>query len=379
MNVQMHEAATQWVVFLLSFGVGAFIFGYGMYVRLGYTKGYFLKKESRFFGVTTYQFLPLVGAIFFVLALTALPDDVETRQRRLLYLLVPSFIVAFLIGRSQPWWLKPKWLRQLQDNHPDVFPFLREVAQEEIGDDSDRAQEWAQKMDTVQGQNEWLAQVRKRKGWQRRELYGAERPSIKVPRRFRQQITRLQGLPPSSKGLEEQIEIYEEILGQLRWQDAPPFWAAVQNKLGIAYSERRRGSGAENLEKAISAYEAALEVTTRDKFPVDWAMAQNNLGAAYRRRKRDDHAENLEKAVAAYESALEVLTRDRFPLHWAGTQRSLGFAYFKRIRGERSENLDRAIAAYRGALEVYSEEEFPKQRAAVEKGLEKACRARAEE
>jgi len=378
MNVQVPEAATQWAVFLLSFGIGAFIFGYGMYVRLGYTKQYFLKKESGFFGAATYQFLPLVGAIFFVLALTALPDDVETRQKLLVYLLVPSFIVAFLIGFSKPSWLKPKWLRQLHENHPDIYPFLREVAQEEVADDPDKARKWARMVDTVQGQNEWVARVRKRKGWPRRELYGTERPSVKVPRRFRRQITRLQGLPPSSKGLEEQIEIYEEILGQLRWQESPAFWAAVQNKLGIAYSERRRGSAAENLQKAILAYEAALEVTTREKFPVDWAMAQNNLGAAYRRRKGGDRAESLEKAVAAYESALEVLTRDRFPLHWAGTQNSLGFAYFKRIRGDRTESLDRAIAAHRAALEVYSEEEFPKQRAAVEKGLEKACRARAE-
>ena len=88
-------------------------------------------------------------------------------------------------------------------------------------------------------------------------------------------------MPPSSKGLEDQIEIYEEILAQLEREKEPAFWASVQNKRGIAYAARRRGSGAENLEKAIAAYQAALDVTERQGLRVDWAMAQNNLLAGF--------------------------------------------------------------------------------------------------
>jgi len=50
MGVQVHEAATQWAVFLISFGVGAFFFGYGMYIRLDHNKQYFLKEESGLLG-----------------------------------------------------------------------------------------------------------------------------------------------------------------------------------------------------------------------------------------------------------------------------------------------------------------------------------------
>lgn len=196
MSVQVPEAATQLAVFLLSFGVGSFISGYGMYIRLGYSKQYFLKEGMGSLGAAAYHFLPLVGAVFLMLALGALAGDVETRQKLLLYLLTPTILVAFLIGPSQPSWLKPKWLRQLEDNHPDIFGFLSEVAREEVGDDPERCSEWSERMDTLKGQNEWVARVRKYKGWPRRESYRAERPSVKVPRRFRRQIAQVQELPP---------------------------------------------------------------------------------------------------------------------------------------------------------------------------------------
>jgi tetratricopeptide (TPR) repeat protein len=308
------------------------------------------------------------------MGLVGLVSDLETRQKLLIYLAAPSLIGAVAIGVSQPSWLKPKWMRQLQANHPDVYPFLRDVAREDVGDDPERVRDWAETMDSSQGQDEWVARVRKRRGWPRRELHTPEQPSVKVPRRFRGDIARVQELPPSSRGLEHQIEIYEEILSQLKWEEAPGFWATVQNKLGIAYAARRRGNRAENLDKAIAAYEAALEVTEKRELLLDWAMVQNNLGTAYRRRVRGDKADNAEKAIAAYRSALEVLNKDQYPSYWAGTQSSLGFAYVKRGPGERQDNLDKAVAAYRSALEVYTEESFPEERARVRKRLEEATK-----
>jgi tetratricopeptide (TPR) repeat protein len=312
-----------------------------------------------------------------LVGIAGLPSEVETRQRLVIYLVAPSFILTLLGGLNQPSWIKPTWLRWLQQNHPDIYPFLRDVAREEVGDDPAKAREWAEEMDAGEKQEAWVAGVRKRRGWPRRELHSPEQPSVKVPRRFRRQIAQVQGLPPSSKGLEEQIETYEGILSQLRWEEEPAFWATVQNKLGIAYAARRRGDRAEYVEKAIASYEAALVVTQKRKLLLDSAMIQNNLGAAYRRRIRGEKADNLEKAISAYEAALEVFNREEHPMHWAGTQSSLGYAYSKRVAGERKESLDRAIAAYRSALEVYTEEAFPEQRAQVQKRLEEAVRERA--
>jgi tetratricopeptide (TPR) repeat protein len=248
------------------------------------------------------------------------------------------------------------------------------VARETIGEDPDKARTWSEAMDSRQGQDEWVAKVRKSRGWPRRELQTPEQPSVKVPRRFRNHIARIQALTPSSGGLEQQIEIYEEILSQLKWEDEPAFWATVQNKLGIAYAARRRGNRVESLEKAIAAYEAALEVSEKRGLLLDWAMVQNNLGTAYRRRAVGDKAENMDKAIAAYDEALEVLTRNKHPLHYAGTQMSLGIAYFKRTTGERRENLEKAIACYEAALEVYAAETFSEERGRVQKRLDEAAK-----
>jgi tetratricopeptide (TPR) repeat protein len=377
MPTQLTPIAARWFSVVVSCGAGLALLVYGMYIRLGHSKQYFLRESKGLRRPAIYHALPLAGVMLCLVGLVTLVSDLETRQRLLVYLVAPSLIAATLIGASQPSWLKPKWMTRLQENHPDIYPHLREVAREEVGDDPQKAREWAEAMGTVSAQEAWVARVRKSRGWPRRELHGPEQPSLRVPRRFRRQIARVAELPPSSKALEEQIEIYEGILSELRWEDEPAFWGAVQNKLGIAYAARRRGNRAENLEKAIAAYEAALEVTEKRGLLVDWAMVQNNLGGAYRQRVRGDKAQNLDRAIAAYESALEVLNREQFPSHWAGTQSSLGFAYLTRATGERTENLERAITAYRGALEVYTEEQYPGQRSRVQKKLDEAARERA--
>jgi tetratricopeptide (TPR) repeat protein len=374
---QLAESAARWFSVVASFGAGVALVAYGLYIRLGYSRHYYLRERKGVLGPTVYHVLPLVGVVLCLLGVTGLYADLETRQRLLIFLVTPAVLATFLIGLAQPSWLKPAWLRRLQQNHPDIYPFLRDVAREEVGDDPGKAREWAREMDGGKKQEAWVAGVRKRRGWLRRELHSPEQPSVKVPRRFQRQIAQVEGLPPSSKGLEEQIEIYEGILSGLRWEEEPAFWATVQNKLGIAYAARRRGDRAQNVENAIAAYEAALEVTQRRKLLLDGAMIQNNLGAAYRKRIRGEKADNVERAISAYEAALEVFDKEEYPTHWAGTQSSLGHAYFKRVAGERRESLDRAIAAYRSASEVYTEEAFPEQRAKVQKRLEEAVRERA--
>jgi hypothetical protein len=150
---------------LIGFIVGAPFLLFGLAIRLGRTKRYFLVRgPAPFFGPANYHFVLLGGALFLILALIGLPGDVQTRQDLLGYLFIPSFILAFIIGLWQPWWLKPKWIRQLKENHPDIYPFLREAAQEEVSNDRKKADEWAAKMDTVESQNEWVAEVRKRLG-----------------------------------------------------------------------------------------------------------------------------------------------------------------------------------------------------------------------
>jgi hypothetical protein len=138
---------------------------YGLAIRLGHYKRYFLVQgPALLLGPGNYHCAILVGPLMIVLGLGGLPADVATRQNAALYLLIPSLVLAMIISLWQPWWLKPKWIRQLQENHPDIYPYLREAAQEEVGTDRKKAEEWASKMDTVKSQNEWVAEVRERLG-----------------------------------------------------------------------------------------------------------------------------------------------------------------------------------------------------------------------
>ena len=52
------------------------------------------------------------------------------------------------------------------------------------------------------------------------------------------------------------------------------------------------GSRASNLEIAIAGYEVALTVFTRQEYAEDWAATQNHLGAAYSNRIQGEKADN---------------------------------------------------------------------------------------
>jgi CHAT domain-containing protein/tetratricopeptide (TPR) repeat protein len=207
----------------------------------------------------------------------------------------------------------------------------------------------------------------------RRATSGA---TMKIPLRFQGHIARLQTLPNTAEGIEQQIAICEDILRSLTCNDAPLLWGAVQNQRGIAYRNRTRGDRTENLEQAIAAFTVALEAYTRTAFPVNWAMSQTNLGNAYADRIRGDRAENLEQAIAAFAAALEVYTRADFPTQWALVQHNLGNAYADRIRGNRAENLEQAITAYTNALKVRTRDDFPAQWALTQNHLGIALRDR---
>ena len=162
---EVSQSSAQCGHLIIGLGIGLAFLSFGLAIRLGYAKRYFLVRgPAPFFGPANYHFVILIGALFLILGLIALPGDVQTRQDLFLYVLGPCFILALIIGLWQPWWLKPKWIRELKENHPDIYPFLREAAQEEVGNDRKKADEWSAKMDTVEGQNEWVAEVRKRLG-----------------------------------------------------------------------------------------------------------------------------------------------------------------------------------------------------------------------
>ncbi|MCA2703052.1 MAG: DUF3110 domain-containing protein [Microcystis sp. M179S2] len=179
-----------------------------------------------------------------------------------------------------------------------------------------------------------------------------------------------------AENLERAIAFYNEALKVRTFDAFPQDWAATQYNLAAAYSDRIRGEKSDNLERAIAFYNEALKVITFDAFPQDWAATQYNLAAAYSDRIRGEKADNLERAITAYHEALKVFTFDAFPQNWARTQNNLAIAYFYRIRGEKAENLERAIAAYNEALKVRTFDAFPQDWATTQNNLANAYYSR---
>lgn len=87
------------------------------------------------------------------------------------------------------------------------------------------------------------------------------------------------------------------------------------------------GSKASNIEIAIAGYEVVATIFTSTTFPQKWAATQNNLANAYSDRIKGDRADNIEKAIAAYTAALTVRTQEALPQMYAKTASNLGLAY----------------------------------------------------
>ena len=71
---------------------------------------------------------------------------------------IPKMFI-FLIWR--PRWLTPVWLRWLEENHKDVLPFLEKEA-EDMSNKWGGSRNWAQRIDTQEGLEEWVAEVRQK-------------------------------------------------------------------------------------------------------------------------------------------------------------------------------------------------------------------------
>ena len=109
MGVQGADIADTCIMLLVGFGLGSLIFGWGLWIRLGRTKRYFLTPgPAPFFGPSNYHFIILFGAVLITFGIAGLPADAQTGQKVLGYLVIPSFILAFIVGLWQPWWLKPR-------------------------------------------------------------------------------------------------------------------------------------------------------------------------------------------------------------------------------------------------------------------------------
>lgn len=145
------------IAFSFLIGLGCFFVAVGILSRTGHFRWIYAMKGHPIFtpSALAYVYLPVgLIALFFGL-IPFLPIEQETKGALIFYILLPLLIVTFVLAVWQPWWLKPKWLRWLENEHGDVVHLLWEdVRQDRWG--------WQRRVKTQEQMEAWVAEVRRR-------------------------------------------------------------------------------------------------------------------------------------------------------------------------------------------------------------------------
>ncbi len=142
-------------------GAGLFLIVIGGGIRLGYGRRWYLGPDDPIFypkqGV--YGPVPLGLSFWCILLVLVLPEPWETFATWVAF----SFAILsiFLIG-LQPWWIKPAWVRWLEEENDDI---LDRLIQEACW-----TKDWEKRIATQEGLEAWVAQVREKWGEPRVKL-----------------------------------------------------------------------------------------------------------------------------------------------------------------------------------------------------------------
>jgi amino acid permease len=139
-------------------GMGFIIFG--MLIRSGKQKAWFLQKSYPVLAPKAFAFALIpAGIAFLVAAVTALLPDMETRGKAFVYGSMPIFLIALVLAMWQPGWLLPQWYRWLLHEHGDIIRLLEEEARG-LGS----REEWERRASTQESLEVWVAEVRRKHG-----------------------------------------------------------------------------------------------------------------------------------------------------------------------------------------------------------------------
>lgn len=147
------------IIFLV--GVGLFFIIIGGGIRLGYWKRWYLGPDDPIFYPKpgAYGFIPLGLFCFSTLLVLLLPEPWQTFATWAAF----SFVgLCILLVGLQPWWIKPKWVRWLEEENDDIVDKLIEEAR--------WTKDWDKRIATQEGLETWVAEVRKKWGEPRVKL-----------------------------------------------------------------------------------------------------------------------------------------------------------------------------------------------------------------
>ena len=112
-------------------GMSIFFLGWGILIRLGYLRASYATKGNPVLAspALLHSLIFLGLAIGTLAILPFFPKDM--RSNIVTYGFSPLLILMFVVAIWQPRWLKPKWLRQLEQTHSDIIEILWEEIRNE--------------------------------------------------------------------------------------------------------------------------------------------------------------------------------------------------------------------------------------------------------
>ncbi len=143
---------------------GIFLFGFtliivGALLRLGKLRWMYIGQSLPVFAQreTVHLGIPLGIGVLITGLMTLLPDFNELLN----YLVFFSFLITMILAFWQPWWIKPAWLRWMEDNYDyaieEMFAEARKIGRFE----------WGKQVKTQAELEAWADEVARRNGWQR--------------------------------------------------------------------------------------------------------------------------------------------------------------------------------------------------------------------
>jgi hypothetical protein len=130
---------------------------WGILLRSGYLRAsYAVRGNPVFASPALLHSLIFLGLALGVLAiLPLLPPEIRLNFGNFVF--GPLIISVFVFAVWQPRWLRPKWLRWLEEEHSDVIEILWEEVRKE-------GHTWGRRVQIQEQLEEWVAEVRRKHG-----------------------------------------------------------------------------------------------------------------------------------------------------------------------------------------------------------------------
>jgi hypothetical protein len=150
----------QCVIFFLLV-LGGLVFVGGLLVRIGKLRHWFVMPNYPVLMPKAAVYAQLVlGLMIASIAMSLLMPTSEAARNVWLWIVFPLLAIALVLAVWQPSWIKPRWVRWLEENHGDILELLIEEGRKTPG--------WSKRVSTQEGLEAWVAEVRRKHGLEKR-------------------------------------------------------------------------------------------------------------------------------------------------------------------------------------------------------------------